>query len=420
MPVLACQPPRVGAQLGRREARCLVDVQADVAQPLDGFRQARPLFVGEPAGAQVRLVDAPDRADDTHRQLRRAHFHREHGHRQLGVQRHVLGDVDGERRLAHGGARRQHHQVALLQAGGHAVEVVEAGGHTRHVVRVVRHLLHAIQQFHHQGFHRLEALLHARAFLADVEDLLLRLVEDLVHRLALRVEGAGGDVVAGGHQLAQDRPLAHDLGVTADVAGTGHILRQRVQVGQPAHLVALALALQLFIHRDHVGGLGFVDQLAAGGVDQAVLVAVEIAVDQQVADAVPGVVAQQQTSQHAGFGLDRVWRNAQLGHLPVGRRVVVEIRVGSGIAGREGGGHERVRMRRRPPGAERSILRRRTPPVMGQACGQPVQCRCIRGDKAVHRPCRRKKPRGLPRGFFGGAGAHPGSGLRRFRRRPTR
>ena len=50
-------------------------------------------------------------------------------HRQAFVHRHVLGDVERERGLAHRRPRRQHDQVALLQAGGHAVEVVEAGAH---------------------------------------------------------------------------------------------------------------------------------------------------------------------------------------------------------------------------------------------------------------------------------------------------
>jgi hypothetical protein len=55
----------------------------------------------------------------------------------------------------------------------------------------------------------------------------------------LRVEGVGRDLVAGADQLAQDRALAHDLGITADVAGAGHVLRQRIQVGQPPTSSAL-------------------------------------------------------------------------------------------------------------------------------------------------------------------------------------
>src|SRR2546427_4626299 len=57
----------------------------------DGFRQARPLVVVELARAQIALVDAADGADDTNRQLGRAHFHGENGDRQALVERHMLG-----------------------------------------------------------------------------------------------------------------------------------------------------------------------------------------------------------------------------------------------------------------------------------------------------------------------------------------
>ena len=59
---------------------------------------------------------------------------------------------------------------------------------------------------------------------------------------------------------------------------------------------------------------------ADGGVDQLVLVAVEVAIDQQVAHAIPGHVVQQQAAEHAGLGLYRMRRHAQLGHLAVGWR----------------------------------------------------------------------------------------------------
>jgi len=317
------QPARIGAQRGHRQARRFVDMQRHVAQLFDRLRQARPLVVGKLAGAQVHLVDTADRADDTHGQLARAHFHREHCHRQLFVQRDVLGNVDRKSRLTHAGPRREHDHVTRLEAGREPVQVVEAGRHARDVVRVVGHLLHSVQQLDHQGIHGLETLLHARAFLADVEDLLLGFVEDLVDRFAQRVECGGSDFVAGAHQLAQDGALAHDLGVAADVARAGHVLRQRIQVGKAPDLVRLAQPLQLFVHRDHVGRLGGVDQATHGRVDQPVLIAVEVAVSEQIPNPVPGVVVQQEPAQHAGFRFDRVRRNAQLRDLVVAGKVVV-------------------------------------------------------------------------------------------------
>ncbi len=169
----------------------------------------------------------------------------------------MLGDVERERGLAHRRARRQHDQVARLQAGGHAVEVVEAGAHAGDVLgAVLVQLVDAVDQLHDELVHALEALARARAFLADVEDLALGLVEDLRDRPALRVEGVGGDLVARRDQLAQHRALAHDLGIAADVGRARHALRQRIQVDQAAALVGLAEALQLLEDGDHVGRLG--------------------------------------------------------------------------------------------------------------------------------------------------------------------
>ena len=153
--------------------------------------------------------------------------------------------------------------------------------------------------------------------LSDVEDFLLSLIHDGRNRATLRVESVGGNFVAGRDQLAQHRTLAHDLGIPADVACTGHILGQRVQVGQTTHLFRLAHALKVLKHGDDVRRLGSVDQGANSGKHQFVFVTVKIPVRQQVAYTVPGGVVQQQAAQHAGFGLDGMWRDAQLGDLTV-------------------------------------------------------------------------------------------------------
>ncbi len=263
-------------------------------------------------------------------------------------------------RLAHGRARRQHHHIARLQARGHAIEVDETGGHAGDVVGVVGHLLHAVQQIDHQGVHGLKALLHARAFFTDVEDFLLGLVQYLVHWPPLRVEGVGGDLVAGRHQFAQDGALAHDFGIAADVAGAGHVLRQRVQVGQATYFLGLAQALQLLVHGDHVGGLAGVDQLGNGRKNQLVLVAVKVVLDQQIAYAVPGVVVQQQATEHARLGLDGMRRHAQLRDFAVIGRGKVAL-----------GGHESIR--HGVPWGWPGMLVLRRPPVIGQPCGQAVE-----------------------------------------------
>jgi len=191
------------------------------------------------------------------------------------------------------------------------------------------------EQLDHERVHALEALLHARAFFADLEDLLLGFIQDLGDLPALRIERGGGDFVARGHQFAQDGAFANDLGVAPDVGRAGHVLRQRVQVGQTTGLIGLAQVLQVFKHRDHVGRLAGVDQRGDGGIGQTVFVAVKVGIVDQVGHAVPGMVVKQQATQHTGFGLDGMRGNTQLGNLPVGTEIDL---VKSGIKRRKGAG----------------------------------------------------------------------------------
>ena len=231
----------------------------------------------------------------------------------------MLGDVERERGLAHRRPRREHDQVACLQAGGEPVEVVEAGADAGHFLgAVLVQLVDAVDQLDDELVHALEALARARSLLADAKDLALGVVEDLRHRPALRIEGAGRDLVARGDELPQHRSLANDLGVAADVGRARHALRQRIEVHQAADVFGLAEPLQLLEDGDDVGRLGRVDQRRDRGVDQPVLVAIEVALAEQVADPVPGAVVEQQAADDALLGLDRVRRHAQPGDVVVG------------------------------------------------------------------------------------------------------
>ena len=175
---LARQATRVGAKFTGGEARTFVNVKRNIAQFLNGFRQPWPFFIGQFASAQMPLVNAANRADDTYSKLRRTHLHREDGHRQAFIQSHMFCNIDGQCGLAHGRACCKNDQIPRLQASGHAVQVIKPGGHTRHIIGVVSHLLHAVQQLNHQRVHPLKTLLVARALLPNIEDLLLGLVHD--------------------------------------------------------------------------------------------------------------------------------------------------------------------------------------------------------------------------------------------------
>ena len=201
-------------------------MQGNSPEFFNRFRQARPFLVGQRAGAQMRLVNPANRTHDTHGQLGSPHFHRKHSDRQTFVQGDMLGDIDGQRRFSHRGPGGQNDQVTGLKAGSHAVQIDKTGRHTRDIVRVFRHLGDTVQQVHHQRVHALKTLLRASALLADVQNFLLSLIQNDGDGLALRVEGIGRNFIRRRHQLAQDRALPDDFGITPNVAGARHILRQ--------------------------------------------------------------------------------------------------------------------------------------------------------------------------------------------------
>ena len=314
---LARQAPGVGAQFAWREARGFIDVQRHCAQLFNRLGQARPLVVRELAGSQVALVHTSNRTHDTHGQLSSAHFHREDGDRQAFVKCHMLGNVHRKRGLPHRRTSCQHDHVARLQPRSHPVQISKACGHPRHVRRVVSHLLHFVEQVNHQRIERLKPLLVARAFLANGEDLGFRFIQDALDGLALRIKRVRGNLIAGGDQLAQDGSLPHDFGIATDVAGAGDVLRQIIQVRQPSHLFRLAQAAQVFKHRDHIGGLAGIHQARNRGEDQLMFMAIEVAFGQQISHAVPGIVVEQQPTQHTGLSFHRMGRNAQTSHLTI-------------------------------------------------------------------------------------------------------
>jgi len=194
---------------------------------------------------------------------------------------------------------------------------IKTGGHTRHVIRVVGHLLNPVKQVHHQRVHGLETLPGACPLFPNVEDFLLSLIQNGGHRPALGIEGIGGNLITGTHQLAQNRAFTNNFGITPDIARAGHILGQRVEICQPADFLGLALILQLLKYRDHVSWFGGIDQGSNGAKYHAMLIPVKITLRQQVIHTIPRAIVQQQTAQYAGLGLNGVWWYAQLRDLPV-------------------------------------------------------------------------------------------------------
>jgi hypothetical protein len=146
--------------------------------------------------------------------------------------------------------------------------------------------------------------------------------------LLFPLERCSGDLVGVGDQHAAQGVLANDLGVAARVGRAGHALRERVEVRQIDALACLAEALELEVDGHHVGRLVRGDQRTDHRVDRPVFEAVEVRLDQQIADAVPGPVVEQQAAKHRLLGFGAVGWHAQASDFVVAG-VVVERHAGT-------------------------------------------------------------------------------------------
>ncbi len=204
------------------------------------------------------LIDASERGDHAQRQRFRRHFHAEDGARLVRAERGVLGDVDGQRGLAHGRPARNDDQVAGLQTRGHFIEFLESGCDAGHLAVGVIQLVDAIDHVRQNALDRSESDFAARTALGDFEHRALGFIDDFARFAPFRLERRADDEIARGDELAQHRALAHDVRIGANVGGGGRIARQRSQVGQAANLIQKPVALQMSGQGDGIAGLSCV------------------------------------------------------------------------------------------------------------------------------------------------------------------
>ncbi len=153
------------------------------------------------------------------------------------------------------------------------------------------------------------------ALFGDLEDHAFGVVDELVRRAAFVFVGTGGNFATDADQLPQQRALAHDVGIRADVVGRGRVARKAREIREPAGFFFLALADQVLGERDGVARLTPRGKLGDGLENDLVVATVEVVGQQAVGDGVPGAVVEQQAAEHGLLGLERVRRNAQAGRL---------------------------------------------------------------------------------------------------------
>jgi hypothetical protein len=111
--------------------------------------------------------------------------------------------------------------------------------------------------------------------------------------------------------MAQDRAFADDLGITADVRRRWRAVGDFTEIGQAAGLIDFVGLFDRFIHSHHVGRPATLDQLADMAKNPPVIVAIKIAFTDDIRNAIPSAVIEQQAADQRLFRLDRMRRQTQ-------------------------------------------------------------------------------------------------------------
>ena len=169
----------LGPELVDGEPRRVIDDHPAGAVLVDRLDEVELRILRHDAVADVVEIHPGARAEETGGQLLRAHFQTEDPHGDLLIHRDVLRDVHGQRRLAHGGARRDDDHLARVETVGHVVEFLVPGRNTRHLPAVLVEQLDGVKG----GADVLLDVgkLGAHAVLRDLEDLLLHVVDEGLH-----------------------------------------------------------------------------------------------------------------------------------------------------------------------------------------------------------------------------------------------
>ncbi len=165
------------------------------------------------------------------------HLQAEDGHALVLVDRHVAGDVERERGLAHRRPSRQDDQIGGLEPADDGVHVAEARLATHGMVPLRHGPLQLGEALADEFSDGLELAAHPG--LRDLEDHLLGPVDE-IHRRLLPPIPHLGDLAPHLDERAKEIVLADDLRVVPGVGRRGNGGDQAVDIGPPADRLKLA------------------------------------------------------------------------------------------------------------------------------------------------------------------------------------
>ena len=319
-PLLAFQPPGTRGQLRHRQPAGLVDEERQVLQLDRDVLDLLEIPFGDAAAPDGARRDAALLGDDAGGELLGRHFEREEAddaavdrvdmavgaHLAAPSPRHVVGDVGGERGLAHAGTAGDDDQVGGLQPAHLGVEVPEAGRQARELAVALVGARRHVDGGGQRAFEFLEAAAVAPD-LGEVVEALLGVLDLLARReIDRRVEGDVDHVLADLDQVAPDgevvdgAPVVHRIDDGRGLGGeAGEVLSDR-QAGN------VDLGRQKGLQGHRRGELSGADQAAGNVVDLLVDRLEEVLRLEKIADPVERLVVDQDGAQQRLLRLDIV------------------------------------------------------------------------------------------------------------------
>ena len=322
----AFQAARTGAQPRDGEFGRIVYIDRELLQLLARLHDLAEIRIADIAAAQLVGGDPRPLGEDAHGELLGRHLEGEKRDSGAVDRAHpavrtallpvgeggVERDIGGERRLAHAGTPRKHHQVRIVQSAQQAVEVGKAGRRPGQVAIALVGALDGLDRVRERHGERPEARIGA-PFLGQIEELLLGGL-DLVRRRLFEggVIGIVHHPLADGDQPASQREVVDGAPIVLRVDHGDGGAREPREILRAAGLVERLVPLEIVLERDRVRDLAAFDHPQHGIVDAPMHRQEEMFRQEEARDEVRGFVVDQESAEQGLLRL-QVAR-----HLPVG------------------------------------------------------------------------------------------------------
>ena len=198
-----------------------------------------------------------------------------------------------------------------MQSRHHLVEVDVPGGDASHLTTALRELLDPQELLiHHFGERR---PVRALPLLGDLEDGRLGEVEEL-RQILLSTEGLVSDLPSAEDQAPGGGTLANNLGVVLEVLGARHVVRQRADVRQPAHLLRSTRARDALHHGQHLCRLTLLRHPEHEREQLLMRLAVEVVGGQELGDRQDPLRVEHEPTEHGTLGFGALGKGPTFGH----------------------------------------------------------------------------------------------------------